>query len=76
MKTLQKGASNRLDGIFTRTGLHEVLEEKHYRSLRKMFPFVAAFIDKSTECKKTEPITRVLTGSSETVPDLTRKMGQ
>lgn len=45
-------------------------------SVIKLFPCVAAFIDWSTEHKKTPPLTRVQTNYSEIVADVMGDMGQ
>ena len=47
-----KETSSRLNGIFLETGVRGMLEGKDYRTLDYVFPFVAAFVDRITGCKK------------------------
>lgn len=49
-------------------------EEKDYSVLDKLFPFLAAFIDQSTECEKTAPMTTLHTLYRELSVDVTKDM--
>lgn len=49
---LKGKASNGLDGIFTEKRLHGIFEGKDDRQYNKMFPFKAAFIDRSMSHEK------------------------
>lgn len=60
-----------LDGIFTKNGLKGMLEGRDYKGLDKVFPFVAAFIDRCTGHERTAPMTRVHTMYSEIVNEVT-----
>lgn len=42
-------ALNGWDGINTRSGLHEIQAGRDYKCLDEVFPFVPAYIDRSTE---------------------------
>lgn len=53
-----------------------MLEEKNFRSSNKANPFVAAFINWSTECEKIAPMTRLCMGVSEIIFDVTLDMRQ
>lgn len=68
--------SNGLDGIFRKTGLRGMLEQKGCRVLCRVFLFVAAFIDRSTEHERTTTMTMMSTRYSEIVTDLMGGMGQ
>lgn len=66
--------TNRLDGIYTITGLRGMLEGKDYRSLETVFPFVAASINRSTKCETTPSMTIAYTCFSEIAIDVIEDM--
>lgn len=48
-----------LNGLLTNTEITGMLEEKTYRNVDSVSPFMAAFIDKTTGFLKIPPMTRV-----------------
>lgn len=60
-----------LDGILTKNGLNGMLEGRDYKGLDKVFPFIAAFLDRCTGHERTVPMTRVHTMYSEIVNEVT-----
>lgn len=63
-------------GIFTRNRLRNRLEWTAYRVLDKVFPFVAKFIDWSTEHEQPESITKEHTRYSAIVCGMKEDFGQ
>lgn len=53
-----------------------MLDERDYRSLYKVFPFVAGSIDRTTEYERTAPMKRKHTYCGEVVANVTEIMDQ
>lgn len=53
----RSNTSTDVNRLFTGTTVRGVLEEKHYRNLDSVFPFVAAFIDRARGFPKNAPMT-------------------
>lgn len=70
------GAQNGWDGILTGSGLRSILEGKNFQSLDKFFPFVAAFINRSTGHDSTTPMTMVHTCYSDIICQMVGKVGK
>lgn len=50
------GGRSRLSRILTKIALKAILEGRDYKAIYKVFPFVAAFIDRCSEKQKTAPL--------------------
>lgn len=74
-KLFNRGASNGADGIFKRIEMCGILKRNDFRSLDRLFPFIAGFIDQSMKWEKMAPIMRAPMRYSENVTNVTEDVG-